>query len=130
MPASLKTVTFNLLLASLLVFAPIKATLVTVMLFTLLDLITGVLAAHKRKEAITSSGFKRTVIKLLVYLGVVMLGYLTEQYLTGDIMPVVKILAGLVGLTELKSILENTEELTGIPLLQVIIDKLSQQEKQ
>jgi phage-related holin len=126
----MKDILSNLALATLLVFLPIKATLTVVMVLVLVDLVTGILAARKRGEKITSSGLKRTVIKLLVYESVVMLGFLTEQYLTGDIVPVVKILGGLVGLTELKSVLENAEELTGIPLIQVIIDKLSQQEKQ
>jgi phage-related holin len=126
----MKTLAFNLALAALLVFVPIKATLITVMVLTLVDLGMGIAAARKRGEKVTSSGLKRTVIKLLVYEAVVMLGYLTEQYLTGEFVPVVKILGGLVGLTELKSVLENAEELTGIPILQVIIDKLSQQEKQ
>ena len=125
----MKQLTYNLALASILVFAPIKATLVVVMVLTLCDLVLGVAAARKRGEKITSSGLKRTVIKILVYEAVVMMGYLTEQYMTGDMVPVVKILAGLVGLTELKSVLENAEELTGIPLLQTIINKLSQEEK-
>ena len=120
----------NLLIVSLLVFLPIKATLITVMVLVLVDLMTGILAARKRGEKITSSGLKRTVIKFFVYEIVIMLGFLTEQYLTGEIVPVVKVLGGLVGLTELKSVLENAEELTGIPLLQVLIDKLSQQEKE
>jgi hypothetical protein len=126
----MKQLAFNLALAAILVFVPIKATLITIMVFTLLDLVTGILAARKRGEKITSSGLKRTVVKTLVYEAVIMMGYLTEQYLTGELVPVVKILGGLVGLTELKSVLENAEELTGIPLLQVLIDKLSQQEKQ
>jgi hypothetical protein len=93
-------------------------------------MVMGILAAKKRGEPITSSGLKRTVVKTFVYEAVIMMGYLTEQYLTGDLIPVVKILGGLVGLTEFKSVLENAEELTGIPLLKTIIDKLSQQEKQ
>lgn len=121
---------YNLILAAALVFLPIKATLITVFILVLVDLGTGIAASHKRGEKITSSGLKRTVIKFLVYEIVIMLGFLTEQYLTGELVPVVKVLGGLVGLTELKSVLENAEELTGIPLLQVLIDKLSQQEKQ
>jgi hypothetical protein len=125
----MKQLLLNLGLAAVLVFIPIKATLITIMVFTLLDMITGIAAAKKRGEAITSSGLKRTVIKTLVYEAVVMMGFLTEKYMTGSLVPVTKILSGLVGITELKSVLENAEEITGIPLLQVIIDKLSQQEK-
>lgn len=126
----MKSIAFNLVTASLLVFLPIKATLLTAFVLVLLDLLSGLLAAHKRGEQITSSGLKRTLVKLLAYEIVIMLGYLTEQYMTGDLVPVVKILGGLVGLTELKSVLENAEELTGIPLIQVLINKLNQTEKE
>lgn len=54
-----------------------------------------------------------------------MLGFLTEQYMTGDLVPVMKILAGLIGITELKSILENLEEITGMPIIKMLIDKLN-----
>jgi hypothetical protein len=121
----MKNVLVNLALAALLVFVPIKASLVAVGVLTFLDLVLGVCAARKRGESITSSGLKKTVVKLLAYETTVMLGFLVEQYLTGDLMPVVKILGGMIGITELKSVLENLEELTGIPLLQLLIQKLT-----
>jgi Bacteriophage holin family len=121
----MKNVLINLALATLLVFVPIKASLVAVGVLTFLDLVLGVCAARKRGESITSSGLKKTVVKLLAYETTVMLGFLVEQYLTGDLMPVVKILGGMIGITELKSVLENLEELTGIPLLQLLIQKLT-----
>jgi phage-related holin len=116
-------------MACILVFLPIKATLITVMVLVGVDFVTGVLAARKAGKPITSAGFKRTVVKLFVYELVVMLGFLTEQYLTGDMVPVTKILGGLIGLTELKSVLENAQALTGIPIIQLLIDKLNRSEK-
>lgn len=124
----MKSIAINLLIATMAVFMPIKAALLLIVFLTLVDLITGVAAAIHRKEPVTSSGLKRTVIKLLVYLSVACLSYLVERYLTGEFVPLAKIMSGLVGITELKSILENLEEVTGIPLLQVLINKLSQQE--
>lgn len=122
----MKTLALNLLLSALLVLAPVKAALLMTLTLVILDMVTGCLAALKRGESLTSNGFKRTVVKLFVYLSVVILAYLTQQFITGDLMPLEKILAGLIGLTELKSVLENAEEITGIPLLQVLIDKLNQ----
>lgn len=120
---------YNLLLVLVLIFAPIKATIITIMVLTMADLISGLLSAKKRKDPITSSGLKRTVIKILAYEAVVMLGFLTEQYLTGDLVPVVKILAGLIGMTELKSVIENIQEITGVPLAKLLLKKLNQEEK-
>jgi phage-related holin len=123
----MKSIAFNLLLATAAVFLPIKAALVAIVVLTVLDLVSGIAAAIKRKESITSSGLKRTVIKLLVYLSVACLAYVVETFLTGGFVPLAKIASGLVGITELKSILENMEEVTGIPMLQLLIDKLAQQ---
>jgi phage-related holin len=122
----MKELATNLLLACILVFLPIKTTLVVVMALVGIDLVSGILAARKRGEPITSKGLQRTIVKLLAYEMVVMLGFLVEQYLTGDFVPMTKILGGMVGMTELKSVLENIEDLTGIPLIQVLIDKLTQ----
>lgn len=123
----MKQLLTNLLLSIAIVFAPIKATLITVMVLTIVDFIAGVWAAKCRKEPITSSGFKATIIKILAYEVVVMLGFLTEKYMTGDLVPIVKVLAGLIGLTELKSIIENLQDITGIPLMKVIVAKLTSQ---
>lgn len=124
----MKSIALNLLLATVAVFIPIKAALLAIVALTLLDLVTGVTAAIRRKEALTSSGFKRTVVKLFVYLSVACLAYVVETYLTGELIPLAKIMSGLIGITELKSVLENLESITGLPLLQLLIDKLAQQQ--
>lgn len=115
-----------LLLSCLAVFLPVKSTLLAVMALTVVDLILGVWSSIKQGQPITSSGLKRTIVKVFVYNGVVMLGFLTEQYLTGDSVPIVKILGGYIGLTELKSCMENMEGISGVSILKALIDKLSQ----
>lgn len=123
----MKALLENIFLAVALIFMPIKATLVCVMFLTMVDLISGVIAAKKRGEKITSSGLKRTIIKTVVYEITVMLGFLTEKYMTGDALPVVKVLAGLIGITELKSVLENLEDITGMPVIKLLIKKLDKE---
>lgn len=119
----------SLLVSILIVFAPVKATLITVMVLTVADLISGIMAARKERKKITSSGLKRTIVKTTVYEVVIMLGFLTEQYMTGDAIPVVKILAGFIGLTELKSVMENIERISGMPIVKMLIEKLNQTDK-
>ena len=119
----------TLLYSIALVFMPLKATLITVMVLTAVDLATGIAAAIKKKKKITSSGLKKTIIKTMVYELVVMLGFLTEQYMTGDSIPVVKILAGYIGITELKSVLENIEIVTKVSIIKLLIKKLDTSEK-
>lgn len=116
----------NLLWTILLIFAPIKATLITVMVLSMVDLIAGIKASKRRrgKRRITSAGLKRTVIKVLVYELVIVLGFLVEQYMTGDLVPVVKVLAGYIGLTELISVMENIELATGMPVVKLLTKKI------
>lgn len=125
----MKKAILDLLLATVMVFAPIKATLVTVMVLTVVDLVLGIKASRKKRRKITSAGLKRTIVKVLVYEAVVMLGFLTETHLTGDLIPVVKIMGCYIGLTELTSILENIEAISGVSPIKKIIKKLNREEK-
>lgn len=119
----------TLLYSIALVFLPLKATLITVMVLTVVDLATGLAASRKRRKRITSSGLKKTIIKTFVYEAVVMLGFLTEQYMTGNTVPIVRILAGYIGITELKSVLENMEIVSGVSIIKLLIKKLDTSDK-
>lgn len=112
----------------LAVFAPLKPVLLAVFGMVLLDFITGVLASKKRGESITSSGFKRTVIKLFIFEVAIMSAFITELYLTGDLAPIQKIVTCFVGLTEMTSITENLNDLSGGSLLKALIEKLVSKE--
>jgi phage-related holin len=115
-------------LAVLALLAPIKAALITAMVVTVIDLVSGLLAARKRGEKITSAGLKNTLVKIFVYQFVIILGYFIEKNLIGDLLPLTKILTGYIGITELLSVLENLEDITGLPILKVLIKKFSKTE--
>lgn len=84
------------------------------------DTLTGVIAAYRRGEEIKSSGLSRAITKLFVYQVVIITGFLLEKYMLADLgVPIVKLLAGVIGVTEGKSLLENTESITGIDLLKI-----------
>lgn len=114
-------------LSILAVFAPIRAIMATAMFLVIIDLITGLWAAKKRGESITSAGFNRTIVKTLVYQSAIMIGFLTEQYLTGDMAPVSKIITSYIGLTECLSVIENINTISGGSILKSLIDKLGSQ---
>lgn len=113
-----------LALSILAIFAPIKPAIITVGVMVALDLITGVWAANKRKEPITSNGLKQTVMKLMVFQIALITGFLTEKYLTGDLVPITKIIAAFIGLVEYTSMLENLNEINGQPIFKSIIKKI------
>jgi phage-related holin len=114
----------GIILSAVLVFAPIQGVLVTVLVLTLVDLITGIIAARKVGEKITSRGIRRTVVKLFVYQVACCCAFLCETYLTGSIVPCLKILTTLIGLTELKSVLENLDKIYGINIFKSVVDRL------
>lgn len=111
------------------VFAPAKGMILATLALILVDLITGVVAAYKRKEPITSAGLRRTITKLFVYGSAVLIAFLAQQYLTGPEIPVANITAGFVGLTETLSCLENINEIGDNGLLKALLDKLNSQNK-
>lgn len=111
-------------LSALAVLAPIKAVLVTVGILIVADALTGMYAAQKRGEKISSAAMRRTLSKMMVYQGVVILGYLLEANLMDHLMPVAKIVASAIGMVEFKSILENANSIVGTNIFKAVISKL------
>jgi FtsH-binding integral membrane protein len=91
------------------IFAPEKAAICTALVLILIDLVTGVWAAKKRGEAITSNGLKTTIYKIVFYELAICLGFLAQTYLTGTVLPVCNLITSVIGLTEMTSILENLQ---------------------
>lgn len=107
----MKEIAIKLGLAGIAALAPIHAVLISVGVLIFADLITGVLAARKRGEAITSAGFRRTIVKMCVFQLAVVTGFLLETHLLGGIIPVVNLVAGAIGMSEGFSLFENIAEL-------------------
>lgn len=112
-------------IATLAIFAPVRSILLSVLVLVILDSVTGVLAARKRGDKITSAGLRRTVSKLLAFEIVLIVGHLFETYLVKDLgFPVVGLLAAAIGFVEAKSCLENADTVAGTSIFRSIIQKL------
>lgn len=120
----MKNLLVKLAIAVAAVFAPIKATIITVFCLCIADAILGVMAAKKRKEPITSAALRRTVSKIFIFEAVVMLGFLSEKFLLIDAFPICKLAASAIAVVELKSLLENCDEVMERNLFQDIISLL------
>lgn len=114
----------RLLLATLMVFAPVQATLMTAITMVVLDFILGIAASKKEATPITSYRMRDTVGKLLAYEGAIMIAYLAQTYLAKEL-PLTNIIGTYVALTEGTSCLENLNRLTNSNVLQVVIDKFN-----
>lgn len=116
----------SLLLAMFAVFAPLKAVLLTTTVLVFADLISGLLAARKKKIPITSTGLKRTVGKIVLYEIALCLAFLAEHYLIGPMFPISKMVSAMIGLVEMKSILENMDIIAGQSVFQSVLTKITQ----
>lgn len=119
---------FKLLTVSCLaVFAPIKPLITVAIILVIVDLITGIFAAHKKGEKIDSAGIRRSISKILIYLTALMIGFLTEKFMLDNYLPISKIVASLVGTTEIFSIYENLNVLQGKNIFGRLINMLGSQ---
>ena len=115
----------TLALAVVAVLAPIKTLLLAVGFLIAVDFTTGVWRAFKVKEKITSKGFRRTVTKMVAYQLAVISGFVVQKYMLDDVLPVAKLVASVIGITELKSVLENLRLITGLDFWAALREKLN-----
>lgn len=120
----MKSFLSNLLVSAVAALAPIKPIMITVGILIISDLITGIWAARKRGEQVTSAALGRTVSKMVVYQTAVVTGFLLQRYLLADAMPVVNIVGGIIGMVEFKSFVENANYIVGGDIMKEILKKL------
>lgn len=104
--------------------APIKTLLLACGALIVADMVTGMMAARKRKEPINSAEMRRSLSKMVVYQIAIISGFVLEKYMLDGLLPVSKVVSGVIGMVEFKSILENASVIAGQDILQLVIDKL------
>ena len=119
-----KELFINLGLSILAVFAPIHGVLIVCGIVIMTDLVTGIIAAKRRGEKINSAGLRRSISKIFVYQFSIIIAFLIEVYLMSGVVPISKIVAGLIGITEATSIFENLKSITGYDIFSAVLQKL------
>lgn len=114
----------SLALSTLGIFAPARELFIATGILIVADMVTGLMAAHKTGKPITSAKLRDTVSKFLIYNIAVGCAFLVQKYMMSDLIPVSNIVSSAIGLTELKSILENVDRIRGGSLVKEIIAKL------
>lgn len=120
----LTTMALKILGMLLIITLPIRPALIAAAVLVFADLILGVWASLKEGKPFTSTGLRRTIVKMLAYEVAIFIGFLLQTYLLQD-MAVVNVITGLIGVTEGKSLFENIHRLTGIDFWGAIISKLN-----
>lgn len=87
-----------------------KPILASVIVLTLLDMVTGVMASVKTNDTIESKRLFKTAVKIFIYLLLISAGHLTTTAIGFNIMAVEAITI-TIAITELISILENASRM-------------------
>lgn len=103
---------------------PIKAFIFITFGMVAGDLITGIMAAGKRGEAITSAGLSRSVVKFVMYAVAIVASHAMEHVYFAGAFPLVYTVAGYICVTEFWSLLENVGTVTGADIISVVKGKL------
>jgi len=93
------------------------------------DLVTALWFVIKSKQSITSIGLRKTINKLLAYEIAVVLSYVVENVFQLGV-PVVRLIVGLIAVTEFKSNLENLYKITGLDFWQKVVDYMNFKKKE
>jgi uncharacterized membrane protein len=100
-------------------FFPIKHFLIFTIFVVFADTVTGIIAAKKRNEAITSKGLYRTSQKVVVYYCGIMIFH-GASVTFGLPSQIVYSVSFLIAFTELYSISENIKSITGVSLMVIV----------
>lgn len=104
--------------------APIHTVIAAMFVLVFFDAITGIWASLKRSEKFSSARLRNTVSKLTIYMVAIVCGFTAETYMNLDAVPIVKLIAGAIALTEMSSLVENLNSISGKNIFQGLIQKL------
>jgi len=87
-----------------------KIIITSVIVLTIFDMVTGIMASVKSGHDIKSKRFLNTAVKLFVYMLLISAGHLTENAIGIDIQAD-EVITAVIALTEIISILENASRM-------------------
>jgi amino acid transporter len=119
---------FIVLISSII--SPLYPLMIVTGILILTDTAIGVYAAFKAKEAISSRRFGNVISKMVLYQISLISGFLVETYVLDNIIPMTRVIAGVITFTELFSILENVSKITNSPIGEKIKKILNRKAKE
>lgn len=120
---TIKIYLFALLYWVVVYFQPTLEFMLLVGFFVVMDTITGMAAAIKTDTPITSKKFRAIFPKFIVYGAAVLVAHVIQRQFFPDF-PAMKIIAGFVAYSELMSIDENIQKISGVSMFKFFIKKL------
>jgi len=105
----------------LTLLSPVNGVMVTMVFLIVVDFITGSYASLKNHIPIRSSRIGHTISKFFIYNLVILAAFFLEKHIVHEV-PFLKIIAGFIAITEIKSILENFNKIYGVNPFKALIN--------
>lgn len=103
-------------------FSPAFPLMLAIGFFLVADFVTGMMAAKKRGEILTSKKMRPTITKGIGYMIAILVAHVFQKnFLSG--IEVLKIVSGLIAFIEVKSLDENFRDITGKSLFKQFMTK-------
>lgn len=106
------------------IIAPIHATMLALGFLVVVDLVLGIWVARKSGVPITSAGLRRTLVKLVLFQVGLVTAFIVETYLAKGVFPIVQTFSAMVSISELVSVFENINKISGVNVLGKLIESL------
>lgn len=103
-------------------FSPAFPMMMAIGFILVADFITGIMAAQKRGEEISSKKMRPTITKGIGYMMAILVAHIFQKNFLVDI-EVLKIVSGLIAFIEVKSLDENFRDITGKSLFKQFLKK-------
>ncbi len=104
---------------------PLKGVLITVVFLILVNFITTIYASFKLNKSFNSDYLSNTISKLFIYNLIIIATFFLEKYIVSEA-PFLKVIAGFIAITEIKSILVNYNKIYGVNPVKEFYKILSQ----
>ena len=119
--SSLKTFCIKVFLLVIAYFTPITEMVIVMLIFLILDTISGIWASLKKGEKLESHKLRKTVYKIIWYTITVMLSWMMEKTFSLTWSNLASLVCGFICFVELKSIFENVTSITNEPVFMKIL---------
>ena len=103
-------------------FTPISEMIHVMLIFLLIDTVSGIWASLKAGQKIESHKLRKTVFKFLWYTIAVMIAWMMEHTFNISWSSLASLTAGFICFIELKSVFENITLITGDPIFMRILN--------
>lgn len=99
---------------------PVHSMIYIMVFMVIVDFITGIWKAIKRKETITSKRMAETLEKMVLYMIGIITSFVLQNHIGIDGVKIMWVFATLIITREYLSIIENIEALTGTKIIQAV----------